>query len=108
VRSPNGFDLLDAQRAERHPRRSRVHRTGLLPYAAAFTARVNAAIDVLRRFPRSGRVVPEYDDESIREVIVGNYRVVYRLRGQRVAIVAVSQGSRKLLRHVGPEPWDFG
>ena len=79
-----------------------------VPYAAAFTARVNAAIDVLRRFPRSGRLVPEYDDESIREVIVGNYRVVYRPCEQRVAIVAVSQGSRRLLRHVGPEPWDFG
>jgi toxin ParE1/3/4 len=66
-----------------------------LPYAAAFTARVKAAIDMLRRFPRSGRVVSGYDDESIREVIVGNYRVVYRLRERRVAIVAVSQKSRE-------------
>jgi toxin ParE1/3/4 len=33
----------------------------------------------LARFPERGRVVPEFDDDSIRELIVRRYRIVYRL-----------------------------
>src|SRR5215207_4911593 len=33
----------------------------------------------LDHFPERGRVVPEFDDESIREIIVRAYRIVYRL-----------------------------
>ena len=55
-----------------------------------------------------GRIVPEYEDESIREVIVGNYRVVCRLRGERVGIATVVHGARGLLGRLGDEPWDLG
>ena len=37
---------------------------------------------VLIDSPKIGRKVPEYKDESIREIIVGNYRLVYRRRFQ--------------------------
>lgn len=77
-------------------------------YAAATAERILDAIDRLRAFPKMGRVVPEFDDESIRELIVGSYRIVYRLRRQRIGIVAVVFGSRELLRRVSKEPWDFG
>jgi toxin ParE1/3/4 len=33
----------------------------------------------LAQFPERGRVVPEFDDDSIRELIVRTYRIVYRL-----------------------------
>ena len=33
----------------------------------------------LGQFPELGRVVPELDDDSIREIIVRAYRVVYRI-----------------------------
>jgi toxin ParE1/3/4 len=33
----------------------------------------------LGQFPERGRVVPEFDDESVREIIVRSYRIVYRL-----------------------------
>jgi toxin ParE1/3/4 len=33
----------------------------------------------LARFPELGRVVPEFDDALIREIIVRSYRIVYRL-----------------------------
>jgi plasmid stabilization system protein ParE len=33
----------------------------------------------LADFPEMGRVVPEFDDPSIREIIVRSYRVIYRL-----------------------------
>jgi plasmid stabilization system protein ParE len=38
--------------------------------------------------------VPELGDESIREVIQGNYRIVYRLRHDAVEIATVFHGAR--------------
>lgn len=31
-------------------------------------------------YPESGRMVPEYNEPSLREIITGNYRVIYRIR----------------------------
>lgn len=39
--------------------------------------------------PRSGRVVPELNDQALHEVVRGNYRVVYRQQGGSVDIVTV-------------------
>jgi plasmid stabilization system protein ParE len=76
-------------------------------YAAATAGRIVTGAGRLTRHPKLGRIVPEYADESIREVIVGNYRVVYRLRESRIGIIAVVHGSRDLLRRLTEEPWDF-
>ncbi|TMB64277.1 MAG: hypothetical protein E6J43_13680 [Chloroflexi bacterium] len=32
----------------------------------------------LSEFPLSGRIVPEFNQENIRELLVRNYRVAYR------------------------------
>ena len=77
-------------------------------YAAAVAERIMAAIDQRRTHPRLGRVVPEYEETTIRELIVGSYRLVYRLRRQRIGVIAVVRGSRELLTRLSAEPWDFG
>lgn len=77
-------------------------------YAAATADRILDAVERLRRYPRLGRVVPEYDQPPIRELIVGGYRLVYRIRGQRVVLVAIVHGSRDLMRRMSKQPWDFG
>lgn len=76
-------------------------------YAADTIERIFIAIEKLRTFPNLGRVVLEYDDDTIRELIVGSYRVVYRLRQKRVNILAIVHSSRDLLRQLGAEPWHF-
>lgn len=43
-------------------------------YAAVVAARLVAAVDDVRDFPESGRVVPELGDPAVREVIHGAYR----------------------------------
>jgi plasmid stabilization system protein ParE len=43
----------------------------------------------LRQFPERGRVVPELGDESIREIIVKAYRIVYRLNHQKASIEVI-------------------
>jgi toxin ParE1/3/4 len=52
----------------------------------------------LEQFPESGRMVPEYGNRYIRELIVGSYRIVYRLLPDpdRVQVVMVVHGSRPL------------
>lgn len=65
-----------------------------LLYADLVVRRIVAAVERLRSFPESGRVVPERDTPEIREVIVRPYRVVYRLRRDLVEIVTVFRASR--------------
>ena len=48
------------------------------------------------RAPESGRVVPEFNDTDIREVIVGNYRLVYRVERGEVIVLTVFEGHKIL------------
>jgi plasmid stabilization system protein ParE len=36
--------------------------------------------DQLIEQPESGRIVPEYNEQNLRELVVGNYRIIYRIR----------------------------
>jgi toxin ParE1/3/4 len=68
-------------------------------YAALFAQRVTALIKAIPQFPTAGRIVPEYKDENLREKIYESYRIVYRVKGEWVEIVAICHGAR-LLNHV--------
>ncbi len=63
-------------------------------YADLLVERIVAAVTRLENHPLSGRVVPEVGDESLREVIHGGYRIVYRLKADIVEIATVSHGAR--------------
>jgi toxin ParE1/3/4 len=65
-------------------------------YAAHFAKRVNALIKTIPQFPSSERIVPEYKDETLREKIYENYRIVYRIKSGFIEIVAVCHGARIL------------
>jgi len=58
-------------------------------YAAAVSAQLVAAVDRLVDFPFSGAVVPELQDETIREVFLGMYTVVYRVTSHDLQILTV-------------------
>jgi plasmid stabilization system protein ParE len=45
--------------------------------------------DKLADHPRLGRIVPEYEEETLREIIVGNYRLPYRIKEDGIYIEAV-------------------
>lgn len=64
--------------------------------AARMITSLMRAIGRLESFPESGRVVPEYGDESLRELIVAPFRVVYRVSATRVRILMVVHGARRL------------
>lgn len=65
-------------------------------YASLFAKKVNAIIKSLPSFPKSGRIVPEYNDETLREKIYQNYRIVYRLKENAIEIAAITHGARLL------------
>ena len=65
-------------------------------YATLVYERLVESVDRLETFPLSGRVVPEFGEESIREVVWGNYRIVYRVREALIEVLTVFHGSRLL------------
>ena len=65
-------------------------------YASAVVRKIVSQTRLLARFPRSGRVVPEFDDEHIREVFTYSYRVIYRVSKNEVTVAAVVHGRRVL------------
>ena len=66
--------------------------------AVAFVQRLKRAVDDLQGFPGRGRVVPEIGKPEIRELIRGNYRIIYRFRQERVEILTVFHGDRLLTK----------
>lgn len=65
-------------------------------YAANLIEQLILAAGRLAEFPRLGRIVPEARDESAREVLCEDYRIIYRLAGERVEILTVVHGRREL------------
>ena len=47
-------------------------------------------------FPKSGRIVPEYNDPSIRELISPPFRIIYKLHNSTATVVHVWRGERLL------------
>jgi toxin ParE1/3/4 len=45
-------------------------------YAGRFIEKLLNRVRQLETFPMSGRIVPEFGMDNIRELIVGNYRIV--------------------------------
>jgi plasmid stabilization system protein ParE len=65
-------------------------------YAQKMVDRLTRRSQQLVDFPRSGRVVPEYETEAIRELIEKPYRLIYRINDDGILILAVIHGARLL------------
>lgn len=65
-------------------------------YASLFVMDVLAAIERIAGFPRSGRVVPEIRNPAVRETVLGNYRIIYRVREELVEVLTIYHGARLL------------
>jgi plasmid stabilization system protein ParE len=58
--------------------------------------RLYDATATLELLPRSGRIVRELGRDDLRELIVGDYRIVYRLEEGAAVLLTVFRGSRLL------------
>ncbi len=66
-------------------------------YAKITVYRIRNASKQLKTHPLSGRKVPESDTENIRELIFGNYRIIYVIVSEKqVDILTVHHSARRL------------
>jgi toxin ParE1/3/4 len=65
-------------------------------FAASTIDAITGAVEKVTEFPQLGRVVPEFGDPRLREVIWRDYRIVYPVGEGQVAVTAVVHGSHPL------------
>ena len=64
--------------------------------ASVFADRAFQATDRLSDNPGLGRIVPEMQTESIREVSVYSYRIIYRIHQDEIHVLTIHHGARIL------------
>jgi toxin ParE1/3/4 len=66
-------------------------------YAQLMVERLFNHPNSLKSQPRLGRIVPEFEEEVLRELILGNYRIVYKIVNDfRIDIITVHHSARLL------------
>ena len=53
-------------------------------------------VERLTELPESGRVVPEINNKAFREIISGNYRIIYKIEKTSILILTVRHGKQIL------------
>ena len=66
-------------------------------YALRMVDRLTRRSQQIADFPLSGRKVPEYEMDQIREVIEGPYRIIYYIKPDQIDVLAVIHGSQDIL-----------
>lgn len=70
-------------------------------YASLQIDRIYQKVELLKIQPLLGKVVPELENTSIRELVEGNYRIIYRVvDDDRLHILMVHHGARDLRRRL--------
>jgi len=65
-------------------------------YAKGMVDKITRRSEQIADQPLSGRKVPEYQSDDIRELIEKPYRIVYRIKADQIDVVAVIHGARLL------------
>lgn len=67
-------------------------------YASRFVKSLIAATKKLETMPRSGRIIPELEEQGLREIIFRNYRITYRIKNNDdIEILTVIHSARDFL-----------
>jgi len=64
-------------------------------YARRMAERLVNRSEQIAAFPHSGRMVPEYEIDEVRQVLESSYRIIYLIKESQVEILAVIHTSRK-------------
>jgi len=57
---------------------------------------VFSKVEQLASLPEIGRVVPEIKNDQFRELIYGNYRIIYRIEKKQISILTIRHGKQIL------------
>ena len=67
-------------------------------YAEITVSELFVSVDILENYPKAGVSVSEFDNEFIRQIIKGNYRIVYQIIDDyRIDILTVHNCARLIL-----------
>ncbi|HKP35408.1 MAG TPA: type II toxin-antitoxin system RelE/ParE family toxin [Pyrinomonadaceae bacterium] len=67
-----------------------------MTHASAVVAKIIRTTRLLKQSPFAGRIVPEFEEESLRERFAYSYRIIYRVQEKTVVVAAVIHGKRNL------------
>ena len=65
-------------------------------YAKLTIEKIIDQTSILEKQPLIGRIVPESNDKKIRELIIGNYRIIYEKKEFSIHILTVHHSKRDL------------
>ncbi|HEX6042230.1 type II toxin-antitoxin system RelE/ParE family toxin [Longimicrobium sp.] len=57
--------------------------------------KVTGLVRRLQRFPLSGRIVPEWEQVAYREIIVYDYRIIYKVGLDTASIITIMHARRR-------------
>ncbi len=70
-------------------------------YAKLQVIKIKTRTHILKLHPQAGRVVPEIESEEIRELIEGNYRIIYKVvSSSNIDILTIHHSARDLTKRV--------
>ncbi len=64
-------------------------------YASIVISKILSSLDRIKKYPSSGRIVPEINNDNFREIFIYSYRVVYRISSNILLILAVIHGKQQ-------------
>ena len=64
--------------------------------AAKWIDTVFSKVEQLKSTPEIGRLVPEIRNNQFRELIYGNYRIIYRIEKKQISILTIRHGKQIL------------
>ena len=67
-------------------------------YAKRMVDRLTRRSQQIAAFPLSGRRVPEYDFDQVREVIECSYRIIYHIKSDQIDVIGVIHAAMNILR----------
>lgn len=66
-------------------------------YAERYVNVLISRVDILIKNPLSGRLVPEFQNKQLRQILEGSYRIIYHiLNDDKIAIVRIHHSSKLL------------
>lgn len=69
-------------------------------YAQRMIDRLTRRSEQITTSPLSGRMVPEYETEDIREIIEKPYRIIYRIKPEQIDVLAVIHSAQLLPENI--------
>jgi len=67
-------------------------------YARIQIERIQYRVKLLKRHPKTGRVISEIEAKLVREILVGRYRIIYRFKSEKSIEILAVHHPAKLLR----------